>query len=37
MNDEIKYKVIKSMPQYNDYCDRHEKLMLDGEENIKMK
>ena len=32
MSNEIKYKVIKSLPQYNEYCDRHEKLMLDSEE-----
>ena len=22
----MKYKIIKSLPQYNKYCDRHEKL-----------
>jgi len=32
MGNTLKYKVIKNLEQYKEYCDRHEALMLDDEE-----
>ncbi len=28
----IKYKIIKSLSQYNEYCNKHEALLLEDEE-----
>ena len=28
----MKYKIIKSLSQYNQYCDKHESLMIKGED-----
>ena len=32
MENQIKYRIIKSLSQYNEYCNIHESLMLKDEE-----
>ncbi|MCB9294668.1 MAG: helix-turn-helix domain-containing protein [Lewinellaceae bacterium] len=32
MESKMKYKIVKSLSQYTEYCDRHEELMLKDEE-----
>lgn len=31
MSAQMKYRIIKSLSQYTDYCNRHEKLMQENE------
>lgn len=32
METTLKYKIIKSLSQYTDYCNKHEELLLEDEE-----